>query len=158
MARCAACQADSLPDSVFCTDCGTKLETACTSCGAANPPAAKFCRKCGQRLVADRERPRAVPDIPRHLADKILQSKSSLEGERKHVTVLFVDVQGSMDLAERLGAEEWHSILERFFQLLADGVHQYEGTVNQYTGDGIMALFGAPVAHEDHAQRACHAA
>ncbi len=97
-------------------------------------------------------------DIPKHLADKILQSKSALEGERKQVTVLFVDVKGSMDLAEQLGPEEWHAILERFFQLLADGVHRFEGTVNQYTGDGIMALFGAPIAHEDHAQRACHAA
>jgi len=95
---------------------------------------------------------------PKHLADKILQSKSALEGERKQVTVLFADVKGSMELAEQVDPEEWHRILDRFFQILADGVHRFEGTVNQYTGDGIMALFGAPIAHEDHAQRACWAA
>ncbi len=95
---------------------------------------------------------------PNHLADKILQSRSALEGERKQVTVLFADVKGSMELAEQLDPEQWHRILERFFEILADGVHRFEGTVNQYTGDGIMALFGAPIAHEDHAQRACYAA
>jgi class 3 adenylate cyclase len=95
---------------------------------------------------------------PKHLADKILQSKSALEGERKQVTVLFADVKGSMELAEQLDPEEWHTILDRFFAILTDGVHRFEGTVNQYTGDGIMALFGAPIAHEDHAQRACYAA
>jgi class 3 adenylate cyclase len=95
---------------------------------------------------------------PKHLAEKILQSKSALEGERKQVTVLFADVKGSMELAEQLDPEAWHAILDRFFQILTDGVHRFEGTVNQYTGDGIMALFGAPIAHEDHAQRACYAA
>jgi class 3 adenylate cyclase len=95
---------------------------------------------------------------PKHLADKILQSKSALEGERKQVTVLFADVKGSLELAEQLDPEEWHRILERFFEILAEGVHRFEGTVNQYTGDGIMALFGAPIAHEDHAERACYAA
>jgi class 3 adenylate cyclase/tetratricopeptide (TPR) repeat protein len=95
---------------------------------------------------------------PKHLADQILQSRSALEGERKQVTVLFADVKGSMELAEQLDPEEWHSILERFFAILTEGVHRFEGTVNQYTGDGIMALFGAPIAHEDHAQRACYAA
>ena len=95
---------------------------------------------------------------PKHLADKILQSRSALEGERKQVTVLFADVKGSMELAEQLDPEECHSILERFFAILTEGVHRLEGTVNQYTSDGIMALFGAPIAHEDHAQRACYAA
>jgi adenylate cyclase len=105
---------------------------------------------------------RPAPDprsyTPKHLADKILQSKSALEGERKQVTVLFADVKGSMELAEQLDPEQWHRILERFFEILTEGVHRFEGTVNQYTGDGIMALFGAPIAHEDHAQRACYAA
>ena len=72
--------------------------------------------------------------------------------------MLFADVKGSMELAEQLDPEEWHRILERFFAILTEGVHRFEGTVNQYTGDGIMALFGAPIAHEDHAQRACYAA
>ncbi len=95
---------------------------------------------------------------PKHLADKILPSKSALVGERKQVTVLFADVKGSMELAEQIDPEAWHRILDRFFGILADGVHRFEGTVNQYTGDGIMALFGAPISHEDHAQRACYAA
>ncbi len=83
---------------------------------------------------------------PKHLADKILQSKSAIEGERKQLTVLFADVKGSMELAEQVDPEEWHAILDRFFQILTEGVHRFEGTVNQYTGDGIMALFGAPIA------------
>src|SRR5206468_3744496 len=81
-----------------------------------------------------------------------------LEGERKQVTVLFADVMGSMELAERSDPEQWQQIMERFFAILCDGVHRFEGTVDKFTGDGIMALFGAPIAHEDHAQRACYAA
>ena len=81
-----------------------------------------------------------------------------MEGERKQVTVLFADVKSSLDLQQDMDPEEWHGIMDRFFQILADSVHRFEGTVNQYTGDGIMALFGAPIAHEDHAQRACYAA
>src|SRR6185295_3426545 len=123
---------------------------------------AKFCLECGKPL-ATVSKPRPAPPDPRsytpkHLAEKILTSRSALEGERKQVTVLFADVKGSMDLAEQLDPEKWHTILDGFFQILADGVHRFEGTVNQYTGDGIMALFGAPIAHEDHAQRACYAA
>jgi class 3 adenylate cyclase/tetratricopeptide (TPR) repeat protein len=95
---------------------------------------------------------------PKHLAARILQSKSALEGERKHVTVLFADIKGSMELAEQVDPEEWHAVLDRYFQVVSGVVHRYEGTVNQYTGDGVMALFGAPIAHEDHAQRACYAA
>jgi class 3 adenylate cyclase len=111
----------------------------------------------GPRAAAPAARePRAY--TPRHLAEKILSSRTALEGERKQVTVLFADVKGSMELAESLDPEEWHRILERFFEILSEGVHRFEGTVNQYTGDGIMALFGAPIAHEDHAQRACYAA
>ncbi|MEZ0174846.1 MAG: adenylate/guanylate cyclase domain-containing protein [Candidatus Reddybacter sp.] len=99
-----------------------------------------------------------VSYTPPHLAEKILKFRSVLEGERKEVTVMFADVKGSMELTEQLDAEVWHQILERFFLLLTEGVHRHEGTINQYTGDGVMALFGAPVAHEDHAQRACYAA
>jgi class 3 adenylate cyclase len=95
---------------------------------------------------------------PKHLVEKILTSRSALEGERKQVTVLFADVKGSMDLAEQVDPEEWHKIMDRFFAIVSEGVHRFEGTINQYTGDGIMALFGAPIAHEDHAQRACYAA
>ena len=150
----------------FCLECGAPLAARCASCGNDLPPAAKFCGECGVPVASaspkapQPERPLrdARAYTPKHLADKILQSKSALEGERKQVTVLFADVKGSMELAEQTGPEAWHAILDRFFQVLADGVHRFEGTVNQYTGDGIMALFGAPIAHEDHAERACYAA
>ncbi len=120
-----------------------------------NPPSFRFCGECGSALGSV---PAPGSYTPKHLADKILTSRSALEGERKQVTVLFADVKGSMDLAASIDPEELHRTLDRFFQILADGVHRFEGTVNQYTGDGIMALFGAPIAHEDHAQRACYAA
>ena len=95
---------------------------------------------------------------PKHLAEKILTSKSALEGEWKQVTVLFCDIVGSTALAERLGAEAMHGLLDQFFELALAEVHRYEGTINQFLGDGFMALFGAPVAHEDHAQRGVLAA
>src|SRR5437764_1996847 len=129
----------------------------CPSCGHDLRPGARFCDACGHPVggVAPPER---RPHAPAHLAEKILASRGRLEGERKQVTVLFADVKGSMELAEQLDPEAWHGIMDSFFQLLAAGVHRFEGTVNQYMGDGIMALFGAPVAHEDHARRACYAA
>ncbi|PYM16273.1 MAG: hypothetical protein DMD81_12930 [Candidatus Rokuibacteriota bacterium] len=128
---------------------------SCPSCGHENPGGARFCNECGARLASS-PAPRSY--TPRHLVEKILASKDALEGERKPVTVLFADVARSMELAERVDPEEWHRLLDRLFRILADGVHRYEGTINQYTGDGIMALFGAPIAHEDHAERACAAA
>ena len=130
----------------------------CLSCDHENPAGARFCNDCGAALAAPTitREPRAY--TPRHLAEKILASQSALRGERKLVTVLFADVVRSMELAERVDPEEWHRLLDRLFRILAGGVHRYEGTINQYTGDGIMALFGAPIAHEDHAQRACAAA
>src|SRR5262245_32361143 len=130
----------------------------CPACHHENPAGARFCNACCTRLPAPVTTPEPRPYTPRHLVDKILASKSALEGERKPVTVLFADVARSMELAERVDPEEWHRLLDRLFRVLAAGVHRYEGTINQYTGDGIMALFGAPIAHEDHAQRACAAA
>jgi class 3 adenylate cyclase len=131
---------------------------SCPACGHDNPPGARFCNACGARLAAPATSPGPRSYTPRHLVEKILTSRSALEGERKPVTVLFADVVRSMELAERIDPEEWHGLLDRLFRVLADAVHRYEGTINQYTGDGIMALFGAPLAHEDHAQRACAAA
>src|SRR5262249_51397666 len=147
----------------FCGECAAPLADSlvCAKCGTANPKGRKFCDSCGNPLVevANRAQPSDPRSYtPKHLAEKILTSRSALEGERKQVTVLFADVKGSMGLAEQVDPEEWHKILDRFFQILADGVHRFEGTVNQYTGDGIMAIFGAPIAHEDHARRACYAA
>jgi class 3 adenylate cyclase/tetratricopeptide (TPR) repeat protein len=131
---------------------------SCPSCGHQNPVGARFCNECGAPLGAPALTPEPRSYTPRHLADKILASRSALRGERKLVTVLFADVVRSMELAERVDPEEWHRLLDRLFRILTDGIHRYEGTINQYTGDGIMALFGAPIAHEDHAQRACAAA
>jgi class 3 adenylate cyclase len=131
---------------------------SCPSCGHENPAGARFCNNCGAYLATSTITLEPRSYTPRHLIEKILASKSALRGERKLVTVLFVDVVRSMELAERVDPEEWHRLLDRLFRILADGVHRYEGTINQYTGDGIMALFGAPIAHEDHAQRACAAA
>jgi class 3 adenylate cyclase len=131
---------------------------SCPSCRHENPAEARFCNRCGAPLAAPGAPREPRSYTPSHLAEKILASKGALEGERKPVTVLFADVAGSMELAERVDPEEWHRLLDRLFRLLADGVHRYEGTINQFTGDGIMALFGAPIAHEDHAERACAAA
>src|SRR5437867_2289114 len=130
----------------------------CRFCKHENPAGARFCNDCGAPLAAPTITPEPRSYTPRHLVEKILASKSALRGERKLVTVLFADVVRSMELAERVDPEEWHRLLDRLFRILAGGVHRYEGTINQYTGDGIMALFGAPIAHEDHAQRACAAA
>ena len=158
--NCPTCQAALPEDAAFCGHCGGALrsERTCARCGRSNSSEMRFCLGCGAALspASPAKAPRTY--TPKHLAEKILTSRSALEGERKQVTVLFADVKGSMDLAEQLDPEEWHEILDRFFQILTDGVHRFEGTVNQYTGDGIMALFGAPIAHEDHAQRACYAA
>ncbi|MBI3786602.1 MAG: AAA family ATPase [Deltaproteobacteria bacterium] len=174
--NCPACQHENRPGAKFCEECAAPIRNLCIGCGAELRLSAKFCDECGASLrdsgLGNRDSsepisvsrapsppPRApLSYTPKHLADKILQSKSALEGERKQVTVLFADVKGSMELAEQLDPEAWHAILDRFFAILTDGVHRFEGTVNQYTGDGIMALFGAPIAHEDHAQRACYAA
>jgi class 3 adenylate cyclase/tetratricopeptide (TPR) repeat protein len=160
--HCSTCGHANRDQARFCEECGGPL-SGCPSCGAELRATAKFCDSCGQPVRSRDAQGEPVQRDPRsytpkHLADKILQSKSALEGERKQVTVLFVDVKGSMGLTEGVDPEEWHAVMDRFFQILTDGVHRFEGTVNQYTGDGIMALFGAPIAHEDHARRACYAA
>jgi class 3 adenylate cyclase/tetratricopeptide (TPR) repeat protein len=160
---CASCGHENPDTARFCGGCGGPLasEVACPACHAENPRANRFCHECGHALAtagarAAQRQPRDY--TPRHLVDKILKSKSAMEGERKRVTVLFADIAGSLELAEAVDPEEWHGVLDRFFAIIAEGVHRFEGTINQYTGDGIMALFGAPIAHEDHAQRACYAA
>lgn len=157
--RCRSCNGDSPAGDAFCGTCGAQLVLICASCGRTSPVERSFCGGCGRRLERDAPAERDVRShTPLHLAERILVSRGALEGERKQVTVLFADVRDSLALAERLDPEAWHGILDRFFRILADGVALFEGTINQFTGDGIMALFGAPLAHEDHAQRACHAA
>src|SRR5215475_12936721 len=160
--RCPACGNENRDGAKFCRGCGASFQSACPKCGANLSPEDRFCDSCGYRLGQQTTAPVEPPDprsyTPKHLAEKILTSRSALEGERKQVTVLFADVKGSMDLAEQVDPEDWHRIMDHFFAILSDGVHRFEGTINQFTGDGVMALFGAPIAHEDHAQRACYAA
>jgi len=161
--KCPKCRFDNPEGIKFCGECGTKLEIICPKCNFSNPPQFKFCGECG----CDLSKPAETPPInysepqsytPKFLAEKILTTRSSLEGERKLVTVLFADVANYTSMSEKLDPEEVHQIMDGCFKILMDEIHRYEGTINQFTGDGVMALFGAPVAHEDHAQRACHAA
>jgi len=159
---CSACGQANPGPAQFCGGCGARLVAVCPSCQAANPPDNRFCHQCGGTLgsrpaaVAPAPAPRSY--TPRHLAEKILMTGAALKGERKQVTVLFVDVSGFTSLSERLDPEEVHRLMSRAFDLMLAEVHRYEGTVNQFLGDGIMAIFGAPIAHEDHAIRAVHAA
>ena len=160
---CPRCQAQSGAGARFCEQCGAKLGRTCSSCGVEVAAGARFCGACGTPLTnaASGPTPRfADPQsyTPKHLADKILTAKGALEGERKLVTVLFADVKGSMELLADRDPEEARKILDPVLERMMEAIHRYEGTVNQVMGDGIMALFGAPVAHEDHAVRACHAA
>ena len=124
---------------------------------ASTPPPVPGTPKPASASAAEQERD-PLSYTPKHLAEKILTSRSALEGERKQVTVLFCDLANSTPLAERLGPEHMHTLLNRFFELALSEVHRYEGTINQFLGDGFMALFGAPIAHEDHARRAVFAA
>ncbi len=161
---CSACGAAAPPAAKFCRECGTRLEWTCPACGAAVAPEQRFCAECGAPLPgaatsepAERfASPRGY--TPAHLAERILKDRAVLEGERKQVTVLFADVSGFTSLAEALDPEDVHGLMSRAFELMLAEIHRYEGTVNQFLGDGLMALFGAPVAHEDHARRAALAA
>jgi class 3 adenylate cyclase len=137
----------------------------CPSCGFANPEGFAFCGKCGARVTGTAVPLQGSPAFtsprsytPKHLAERILTSKAALEGERKQVTVLFADLKGSMELLADRDPEEARTLLDPVVERMMEAVHRYEGTVNQVMGDGIMALFGAPLAHEDHAVRACYAA
>jgi class 3 adenylate cyclase/tetratricopeptide (TPR) repeat protein len=159
---CPRCQHENPPQAKFCLECGGRLAAACASCGAELAAGSNFCNKCGTPVATEAAtQPRFVsPETytPKHLAEKILTSKAALEGERKQVTVLFADLTGSMELLADRDPEEARKLLDPVLERMIEAVHRYEGTVNQVMGDGIMALFGAPLAHEDHAVRACYAA
>jgi class 3 adenylate cyclase/tetratricopeptide (TPR) repeat protein len=157
---CPRCAAENPPGARFCQRCGVRLVAACGSCGAALPAGARFCGSCGARTSAPDDPRFASPRTytPGQLAEHILASRAALEGERKQVTVLFADFRGSMELIAERDPEEAAPLLEPVLKLMMEAVHCYEGTVNQVMGDGIMALFGAPLAVEDHAVRACYAA
>ena len=162
--QCPRCRHENEAGAKFCEECAAALARACANCGRQLSPRAKFCPECAHPT----ERSAASPPArrfgspkaytPKHLAEKILTSRSALEGERKQVTVLFADLKGSMELLADRDPEEARKILDPVLERMMEAVHHYEGTVNQVMGDGIMALFGAPIAHEDHAVRACYAA
>jgi class 3 adenylate cyclase len=161
--QCPRCRAENREGRRFCGECGLSFASTCPSCGFLNEGSEKFCGGCGRSLTAapvTAEAKFSSPQTytPKHLAEKILTSKSALEGERKQVTVLFADLKGSMELLADRDPEDARKILDPVLERMMEAVHRYEGTVNQVMGDGIMALFGAPLAHEDHAVRACYAA
>ncbi len=163
--ECPKCQFDNREDAKFCKECGNKLEIVCPGCGNLYTPGTKFCDECGHDLTKpseplpkdlsfDEKLDKIQRYLPKGLTEKILSQKNKIEGERKQVTVMFCDMEGFTNLSERLGPEEAYSIMDQVYEILIHKVHDYEGTVNEMTGDGIMALFGAPIALEDAPQRA----
>ena len=163
--QCPRCQAQNRDDARFCRDCGSRLGATCPACGVHAEPGSRFCDACGTALGAPPETPAALSRFaspqdytPRHLAERILTERAAVEGERKQVTVLFADIKGSLELLADRDPEEARQLLDPALDRMIEAVHRYEGTVNQVMGDGIMALFGAPLALEDHALRACYAA
>src|SRR5213596_1405387 len=184
--RCPQCQHENRAGAKFCSACGAKLDLRCPACGTVNEPGATFCDHCGTALTTkprakrgkgERAKRRTTADAglrtpdarpasytPRHLAERILaehaalEARGATEGERKTITALFADIKGSMALIEVLDPEDARRLVDPALQLMMDAVHRYEGYVAQSTGDGIFAFFGAPIAHEDHPQRALYAA
>ncbi len=167
--KCSECQFDNREGALFCIECGTKLEINCSKCGHLNPPASKFCEACGSKLnLLSEQAPQEISFdekiakiqkyLPKGITEKILAQKDRIEGERKQVTVMFCDLEGFTQLSEKLGPEDAYTIMDQIYEILIHKVHDYEGTVNEMTGDGIMALFGAPIALEDAPQRAIRSA
>ena len=167
--KCPKCQFENVDGAKFCNECGSKLEIACPECNKTNPPGSKFCNECGHNFTAPQEP--AVKELsfdekidkiqrylPEGLTEKILSQREKIEGERKQATVMFCDMEGFTSLSERLGPEEAYDIVDQIYELLIHKVHDYGGTVNEMTGDGIVALFGAPIALEDAPQRALRSA
>src|SRR5580704_3274817 len=176
--QCPACKAENPSGARFCEQCGVAMEVRCTQCGASVRPGARFCVGCGQPLetsaalppeTAPNPQPRAMQtvdlaataqvfQVPSHLAEKIRTERPAKEGERRQVTVLFGDIAGFTAMTEKLDPEDVHEIVRRGFELITTEIYRFEGSINQYGGDGLMALFGAPIAHEDAPRRAVHAA
>src|SRR5262249_16299471 len=163
--RCPPCGHGNRPDRRFCTECGRRLGRVCAACGTATEAGEKCCGNCGASLGGRGAGARApAAYTPKHLAQKILaeraamESRGAEEGEREHITDLFADIKGSVEMMEDLDPEEARAIVDPALQLMMDAVHRYEGYVAQSRGDGILALFGARIAQEDHARRASYAA
>jgi class 3 adenylate cyclase/ribosomal protein L40E len=167
--ECPKCQADNKEEAKFCRKCGAKFLLICTKCGAENLPGDSFCDQCGENLTSptepsleessfDEKIAKIQKYLPKGLTEKILAQRDRIEGERKQVTVMFCDMEGFTNLSERLDPEEAYSIMDQVYEILIHKVHDYEGTVNEMTGDGIVALFGAPIALEDAPQRSIRSA
>ncbi|HEA65376.1 MAG TPA: adenylate/guanylate cyclase domain-containing protein [Desulfobacterales bacterium] len=163
--KCPKCKSENLDEAMFCGSCGAKLSIVCSQCGFENPPRNKFCNGCGHDLTIpseptlkdlslDEKLEKIQKYLPKGITEKILAQRDRIEGERKQVTVMFCDMEGFTQLSEKLGPEEAYTIMDQVYEILIHKVHDYEGTVNEMTGDGIMALFGAPIALEDAPQRA----
>ena len=171
---CASCKFDNPSAARFCEQCGTPLEMKCPRCSATVSAGARFCGACGNQLATPNapfpepsySKPLGtssapanafVPEVPGHLAEKILSGRAALEGERRQVTVLFGDIalhRAQREARSRGGPSHRSTLL----RAVSAEIHRFEGTINQYGGDGFMALFGAPIAHEDAPRRAVHAA
>ena len=167
--KCPNCQFENPERGIFCGECGAKLETVCPNCNFPNPLQFKFCGDCGHQLSVPAQPPpkelsfdekltKIQKYLPGGLAEKILAQRGKIEGERRQVTVMFTDLEGFTPLTERLGPEETYRLMDKIYELLIHEVYRYEGTVNEMTGDGVMALFGAPIAQEDAPQRAVRSA
>ena len=172
--KCSACQAENQRARKFCRECGNKLLSSCPHCGFENHLGDRFCGGCGHPLAHPSETKTREPlpqdlswdeklakiqkYLPKGLTEKILAQKERIEGERKQVTVLFCDMVGFTSLSEKMEHEELYALVDQIMEILIHQVHAYEGTVNKMTGDGIMALFGAPIALEDAPQRAIRSA
>ena len=163
--KCPKCQTENPEERKFCRECGAKFLLVCPQCGFENLPKDKFCGECGHDLTLpsrpiskelsfDEKLAKIQRYLPQGLSEKILAQRDKIEGERKQVTVMFCDMEGYTGLTEKLGPEEAYSMMDQVYEILIHKVHDYEGTVNELTGDGIMALFGAPIALEDAPQRA----
>jgi class 3 adenylate cyclase len=163
--KCPECQFENRKGAKFCIECGTKLEIYCSKCNHLNLPISKFCEECGsklkllpehtpQELSFDEKISKIQKYLPKGLTEKILSQRDRIEGERKQVTVMFCDLAGYTLIAEMLGPEKTYQLMDEIYEMLIHEVHRYEGTVNEMTGDGILALFGAPIALEDAPLRA----
>jgi class 3 adenylate cyclase/tetratricopeptide (TPR) repeat protein len=167
--KCQKCKFENPEGIKFCGECGAKLERVCPNCKSSSPPNFKFCGECGHSfIVSSKIQPKELSFdeklnkiqkyLPKGLTEKILAQRDRIEGERKQVTVMFCDMEGFTSLVEQQGAEEAYSLMDLVYEVLIHKVHDYEGTINEMTGDGIMALFGAPIALEDAPQRAIRSA
>jgi class 3 adenylate cyclase/ribosomal protein L40E len=166
--KCQKCSTENPEGLTFCGQCGAKLERTCPNCNFTNPPEFRFCGKCGQNLYSPELAPKKLSFdeivakiqryLPKDLTQKILAQRHKIEGEQKQVTVMFCDMEGFTTLTEKLGSEETYSLMDEVYEILIHKVYDYEGTVNDLTGDGLMALFGSPIALEDAPQKAIRSA